>query len=120
MNTNTTPLSTTLANWERRESDNTPFWDMGIILFSPSDGFFYEISFGDGSDDEPVDDCDDYLYLQSYTIVNGGEFEEQDGGNMWFHRKDYSGFINDPKMVRDALEFLGCKEPDKCIYLRRI
>ena len=120
MNTKDTPLSVTLTRWERRDTDDTPFWDMGIILFSPANGRFYEISFGDGSDDEPVDDCDDYLYCRVLAIVNGGDFEEEDGGNMWFHRSDYSGFINDERMVRDALEFLGCPNPDTCVYLRRI
>ena len=103
-----------------RENDNTPFWDMGVLFFCRTDGRFYEISFGDGTDDEPVDDCDDYMYGSVLAVVNGGEFEEEDGGNMWFHRKDYSGFINDEKFIRDSLEFLGCKDPDGCVYLRRI
>ena len=107
---------------EIRDNDNMPWWDMGVLLFNRADGRFYEIMFGDGSDDEPIEGCDDYLYITVYAVVNGGDFEEEDGGNMWFNREKsgYSGYINDEKMIRDALEFVGCKEPDASIYLKRV
>jgi len=103
---------------EIRENDNVPFWDMGVLMFCKADGLFYEISFGDGTDNEPVGDCDDYAYLQTFGF-NGCEFEERDGGNFWFHRKDYTGYINDEKFIRDCLEFMDCPDVENCIYLKR-
>ena len=55
------------------------------------------------------------------TYNDGGHFLEDIGGGQFdFARKDYSGFINDEKLIRDCLKFVDCKKIDSCILIKRI
>lgn len=105
-------------------SDDTPFWDSGVILFCPDKHIFYKIEFaagGNGRADDLCDGCDDYMNISMDGYNDEGDFfEDFDGGQFDFARKDYSGFINDEKLIRDCLEFVGCKRIDSCILIKKI
>jgi hypothetical protein len=55
------------------------------------------------------------------TYNDEGYFlEDIDGGQLDIAKKDYSGFINDEKLIRDCLKFVGCKKIDSCILIKKI
>ena len=98
------------------------FWDGGIILYCPDNSIFYRISFGLGGNiDSLCDGCDDYMNISMDTYNDVGFFIESiDGGQFDFARKDYSGFINDEKLIRDCLKFVDCKKIDSCILIKKL
>ena len=101
-------------------SDDRKFDDnLSLILFSPGDECVYRISFGDGTDDDPPPGCSRYLYITVSELNEIGE-KEVDGGNLWFRKKDYSGLLNDYKMVVDALNFVDCPSITECRVLKKI
>ena len=93
--------------------------DLTLVLFSPGDERVYRISFGDGSDENPVPGCSRYLYITVSDLDGIGE-KEVDGGNLWFKKKDYSGLLNDYKMVVDALNFVDCPAIMECRVLKKV
>ena len=90
-----------------------------IILFSPTNKLFYKIAFGGGDNADDLEEgCDDYMYLQIDRYNDDGDFEEDyDGGQFEFAQKDYSGYINDEKLIRDCLEFLGCLDVENLVLI---
>jgi hypothetical protein len=107
-------------------TDDTPFLNSGVILYCPDNNIFYRIScfkrFGFGSIiDNLCDGCDDYVDISMDTYTDEGFFHTDiDGGQFDFARKDYSGFINDEKLIRDCLKFVDCKKIDSCILIKKI
>lgn len=100
--------------------DDEKFTGDGIILFSPNTKRFYRIGFGSGSCDDLEEGCDDYMYLQIDEYDEDGYYQTDiDGGQMDINTEDYSGFINDEKLIRDCLEFLDCDDIDDLIYIQR-
>jgi len=102
------------------ENDNK-FEGAGIILYSPFSNLFYKIAFGDGcNSDDLTEGCDDYMYLTIDKYNEDGDFEEDvDGGQLDFNRKNYTGYINDEKLIRDCLEFMDCGDIDSLIFIRK-
>lgn len=103
-------------------SNDSPFLYSGVILYSPYHNMFYKISFGTGDNlDNLCDGCDDYMNITMDTYNDEGNFLEDVGGNQFdIARKDYSGFINDEKLIRDCLKFVDCKKIDGCILIKKI
>lgn len=103
-------------------SNDSPFVYSGVILYSHYYNMFYKISFGTGDNlNNLCDGCDDYMNITMDTYTDDGCFlEDIDGGQFDFARKDYSGFINDEKLIRDCLKFVGCKKIDNCILIKKI
>jgi hypothetical protein len=103
-------------------SNDSPFLYSGVILYSPNDSIFYKITFGTGDNlDNLCDGCDDYMNIIMDTYNDEGCFLEDVGGYQFdFAKKDYSGFINDEKLIRDCLKFIGCKKIDSCILIKKI
>lgn len=100
---------------------DTPFLDSGVILYCPNNNIFYRISFGFDGNISLCDGCDYYMDISMDTYDDGGFFlTDIDGGQFDFARKDYSGFINDEKLIRDCLKTFGCKKIDSCILIRKI
>ena len=89
-----------------------------IVLFCPTNKLFYKIAFGGGDCDELSDDCDDYMSIQIDRYNDDGDFEEDyDGGQLDFAQADYSGYINDEKLIRDCLEFVDCPDIENVILI---
>lgn len=102
-------------------TDDTPFWNVGVILYCPDDNIFYRISFGLGDNISFCDGCDYYVDISMDAYNAEGFFlTDIDGGQFDFARKNYSGFINDEKLIRDCLKTFGCKKIDSCIVIRKI
>lgn len=103
-------------------SNDSPFLHSGVILYSPNHNIFYKISFGTGDHlDNLCDGCDDYMNITMDTYNDDGYFLEDIGGNQFdFAKKDYTGFINDEKLIRDCLKFVDCKKIDSCILIKKI
>ena len=97
-----------------------PFENSEIVFFSPCNSTYYKIAFGDGSDEDAIDDCDDYLYIECDILKEDGTImEDADGGNMWFHRKDYTGHINDYNLILNALDFIGCPSVEELVFVKK-
>ena len=89
-----------------------------IILFSPTNKLFYKIAFGCGDNADLDEGCDDYMYLQIDKYDDDGSFiEDYDGGQFEFAQKDYSGYINDEKLIRDCLEFMDCRDVENLVLI---
>jgi hypothetical protein len=103
-------------------SNDSPFLCSGVILYCPNNSIFYKITFGTGDNLANVcDGCDDYMNISMDTYNDEGYFlEDIDGGQLDIAKKDYSGFINDEKLIRDCLKFVGCKKIDGCILIKKI
>lgn len=93
----------------------------GVVVYCPGDALFYRIAFGDNTNSGVLcEGCDDYMYLTIDAYGANGCFEEDiDGGQMDINTKDYTGYINDYKLVEDCLEFLGCGDIDGCIVIKQ-
>ena len=103
-------------------TDDKPFLNSGIILYSPNHGMFFKITFGSCDNICDVcDGCDDYMNITMDTYNDGGSFLEDVGGGQFdIAKKDYTGFINDEKLIRDCLKFVDCKKIDSCILIKKI
>jgi hypothetical protein len=103
-------------------SNDSPFLHSGVILYCPNNSIFYKITFGTGDNlDNVCDGCDDYMNITMDTYNDEGYFlEDIDGGQLDIAKKDYSGFINDEKLIRDCLKFVGCKKIDSCVLIKKI
>ena len=87
--------------------NKTP-WEGGILLQEPGGNCFINVSFGDGTNADTLEEgCDDYLYLSIHKIQSDLTFEEVDGGQLDFNRaaSRYAGDIR--FAVYDGLELLG-------------
>lgn len=102
---------------------DVPFENGGIILYSPDSQVFFKIAFGDGTNSDSLeDDCDDYVYVQKDRYNDDGDFDEDiDGGQMDICRKDYTGYINDEKLIRDCFKFMDYDDVfiDRLILIRK-
>lgn len=105
-------------------TDDTPFFNSGVILYCPDNNIFYRISFSFGGNvnmDILCDGCDDYMDISMDTYNNEGYFlEDIDSKQFDFAKTDYNGFISDEKLIRDCLKFVGCKKIDSCILIKKI
>jgi hypothetical protein len=103
-------------------SNDRPFLNSGVILYCPDNNIFYRITFGFGGNmDSLCDGCDDYMDISMDTYNDEGFFHTDiDGGQFDFARKDYSGFINDEKLIRDCLKFVDCKKIDSCVLVKKM
>lgn len=82
--------------------------DNGVLLYIPSQKEFCAISFGDGTNyDSLEDDCDDYIYIETYVFNGSEELESgSDGGQLDFNTEE-SGYNGDiTNAVYDALELI--------------
>jgi len=106
---------------EKIDTNEIKFENDGIILFCPSNKIFYKIAFGDGTNADALEEgCDDYMYLVQDKYDENGWFQEDiDGGQLDFNRKDYTGYINDEKLIRDCLSFMDCPDIDNCIFIAK-
>jgi hypothetical protein len=106
-------------------SGDIPFGDgSGLIVFNPDTEQFYKIKFGNGTnlgrycDDD--DYYDDYMYLEVDEYDEYGNFKEDvDGGQMDIKQAEWSGYLNDYKLINACLEFLGCLSSDGCVLIKK-
>ena len=96
----------------------------GLIVFNSDSEEFYRIKFGNGTnlgsrcDDDY--DYDDYMYLEVDEYDDSGDFQEDiDGGQMDINQAEWTGYLNEWKLVKACIEFLGCLDPSKCILIKK-
>ena len=100
----------------------------GILLFSPKNLVFYEITFGSGdnlSAEDSAGGYDGYIVVNTAKLVHGPGIEyltvePSDGGDMLVRYDDYgrSGDIRD--YLADALDFAGyCGSYDDLVEIRQ-
>ena len=101
-------------------SEDIPFWaGSGLIVFDPSAEQFYRIKFGNGTN-LWCDDYDDYMYLEVDEYDDYGDFREDiDGGQMDIKQSEWSGYLNEWKLINACIEFLGCLDPSNCILIKK-
>lgn len=96
--------------WEKNKNV-----EKGVLMFVPGAGLFVSAKFGDGTNLASYDleaGFDDYIYIQVLKYVPTDEFQEIDGGSLYFSSKEQNYYGDLEMFCTDSLDFVGF-ETDK-------